>query len=229
MHISHFRIHAFLCSFLVLISSFCVAQTQASSPAIYTNAERRGGNEFTFWGGYSPHSPQLIGVTEDRHLFMAGFGYQRVILASGQVAWKFTVDTVPVILVSQPTFAGVEISKPSQLPPVSQSLVRRRTTYGMGLMPVGFQLNFLRTRRIQPIMGINGGFGYFWVRQVPVPGSSNFNFMFSAGPGVQIFTGDARSITLGYRFYHISNADTGDPFNPGIDANFFYAGYSFHR
>jgi hypothetical protein len=229
MRIFYFRIKLIFCSLLILISSLCAAQTKVSSPAAYTDSERTGGNEFTFWGGYSPHSPQFIGVTEDRHLFMAGFGYQRVLLAAGQVAWKFTVDTVPVILVSQPTFAGVEISKPSQLPPASQSLVGRRTTYGMGLMPVGFQLNFLRTRRVQPIFGINGGFAYFSARQVPVPGSSNFNFMFSTGPGVQIFTGNTRSITLGYRFYHISNADTGNPFNPGIDANFFYAAYSFHR
>jgi hypothetical protein len=206
----------------------CTAQSPSGS-GVFTNAEHAGGNEFTVWGGYSPNSPKLIGVTEDRHLTMFGFGYARVMLATNIVAWKFTIDTVPLILVSQPTFAGIEIAQPSRVPVAFQSSVGRRTTYGIGLMPVGFQFNFRPRKRIQPVAGINGGFAYFSTRDVPVPASSNFNFMFSAGPGVQIFTSESRSITLGYRFHHISNADTGNPFNPGIDSNFFYAAYSFHR
>ena len=221
---------AFL-SFLSLLTALCGTCT-AQSPSgsgIFTNAEHAGGNEFTVWGGYSPNSPKLIGVTEDRHLTMFGFGYARVMLATNIVAWKFTIDTVPLILVSQPTFAGTEIAQPSRVPVAFQSSIGRRTTYGIGLMPVGFQFNFRPRKRIQPVAGINGGFAYFSTRDVPVPASSNFNFMFSAGPGVQIFTSESRSITLGYRFHHISNADTGNPFNPGIDSNFFYAAYSFHR
>lgn len=218
-------------SLLILLSAVtvrCAAQSKLSSD-FFTSAEHAGGNEFTVWGGYSPNSPKLIGVTEDRHLTMVGFGYARVLLANEVIAWKFTIDTVPLILVSQPTLGGTEIAQPSKVPAALQSLIGRRTTYGIGLMPVGFQFNFRPRRRIQPVLGINGGFGYFSTRDVPVPASSNFNFMFSAGPGVQIFTSESRSITLGYRFHHISNADTGNPFNPGIDSNFFYAAYSFHR
>lgn len=218
-------------SLLALLSIFTVRCAAQSKPptGVFTRAERDGGNEFTVWGGYSPNSPKLIGVTEDRHLTMLGFGYARVILGNELVAWKFTIDTVPLILVSQPTFAGTEIAQPSRVPAQFQPLLSRRTTYGIGLMPVGFQFNFRPRRRVQPIAGINGGFAFFATRDVPVPASANFNFMFSAGPGVQIFTSESRSITLGYRFHHISNADTGNPFNPGIDSNFFYAGYSFHR
>ena len=229
--ISSDRIKIALLSFLALVSILsgtCPAQS-APRNQVFTNAEHGGGNEFTIWGGYSPNSPKLIGVTEDRHLTMVGFGYARVLLASDVVAWKFTIDTVPLILVSQPTFAGTEIAQPSRVPTAFRSLLNRRTTYGIGLMPVGFQFNLHPRKRIQPVVGINGGFAYFSSRDVPVPASANFNFMFSAGPGVQIFTSPSRSITLGYRFHHISNADTGNPFNPGIDSNFFYAAYSFHH
>jgi hypothetical protein len=221
---------AFL-SFLTSLTIFCGECAAQSKPAgeVFTNAERTGGNEFTVWGGYSPNSPKLIGVTEDRHVTMVGFGYARVMLASDVVAWKFTIDTVPLILVSQPTFGGTEIAQPSRVPAAFRSLLGRRTTYGIGLMPVGFQFNFRPRRRIQPVAGINGGFAFFARRDVPVPASANFNFMFSTGPGMQIFTSESRSITLGYRFHHISNADTGNPVNPGIDSNFFYAAYSFHH
>ncbi|HEX7962892.1 MAG TPA: acyloxyacyl hydrolase [Terriglobales bacterium] len=221
---------AFLCflALALIFSAVCAAQSKPSS-GVFTRAERGGGNEFTVWGGYSPNSPKLIGVTEDRHVTMLGFGYARVMLANEVVAWKFTIDTVPLILVSQPTLGGTEIAQPSRVPAQFRSVLSRRTTYGIGLMPVGFQFNFRPRKRIQPFAAINGGFGFFAARDVPVPASANFNFMFSAGPGVQIFTSESRSITFGYRFHHISNADTGNPFNPGIDSNFFYAGYSFHR
>src|SRR5215468_5935594 len=192
----------FLGLFTSLLSDACAAQSAGGS-AVFTNAEHSGGNEFTVWVGYSPNSPKLIGVTEDRHLTMAGFGYARVMLASDFVAWKFTIDTVPLILVSQPTFAGTEIAQPSRAPAAATSLLGRRTTYGIGLMPVGFQFNFRPRKRIQPVAGINGGFAYFSARDVPVPASSNFNFMFSAGLGLQIFTSESRSMTFGYRFHHI--------------------------
>ena len=211
---------------MTLCSLLCSAQIRND---VFTHAEHTGANEITFWAGYSPNSPKMIGVTEDRHLTMAGFGYARVILASDTIAWKFTIDTVPLILVSQPTLAGTEIAQPSRIPAQFRNLLGRRTTYGIGLMPVGFQFNFRRRRRFQPTAGINGGFAFFSARDVPVPRSANFNFMFSLGPGLQIFAKESRSVTLGYRFHHISNADTGNPFNPGIDSNFFYAAYSFHH
>jgi hypothetical protein len=104
----------------------------------------------------------------------------------------------------------------------------RRTTRGIGLEPVGFDFNFRRRHRFQPVVGINGGFLKF-TRDVPIENSNSFNFTFSLRGAVQIFTDDSHSITIGYRFHHISNANTGNPFNPGIDSNFIYAGFSFHR
>jgi hypothetical protein len=183
---------------------------------------------------------------------MAGFGWRRVILASNSVAFKFTVDIVPIALVAQPTivggFATFSGTPPNltliacSIPNLTQEVVSnpvgvdlgpcqhagRRTTRGIGLEPVGFDFNFRRRHRLQPVIGINGGFLKF-TREVPVEGSNSFNFTFSLRGGVQIFSSETRSITIGYRYHHISNANTGNPFNPGIDSNFIYAGYSFHR
>ena len=83
-----------------------------------------------------------------------------------------------------------------------------------------------RQRAWQPFLNTQGGFLYF-TEQVPVPESSQFNFTFSFGAGVQAFRG-ARALTLGYKFHHISNAQTGH-YNPGIDSNLFYFGWSFLR
>jgi len=238
-----------LLSFLLSMSTV-FAQTNS-----YTDALHTGANEYQVWGGYSPTSLMWIGKTEARRLLMAGVGWRRVILASNTVAWKFTVDVVPLTFVSQPTFTGRSPTFTGTLPdlvfagcngpeitletinntssktfPGFESCPHggRRNTYGFGFEPVGFDFNFRRRRRVQPVIGINGGFTIF-SRDVPIADSNSFNFTFSLRGGVQIFTSESRSVTIGYRFHHISNANTGNPFNPGIDSNFIYAGYSFHR
>jgi hypothetical protein len=237
---------------LLLIPKITFAQHPAPSADFRTDAFHEGGNEYEIWAGYSGSSLQWIGKTEGRRLFMAGFGWRRVILASNSMAWKFTVDTVPIALVSQPTivesspnFTGAPpnlvfsgCTGPQQTFEVVNNLAgqdlgpcahaSRRITRGIGLEPVGFDFNFRRRHRIQPVAGINGGFLKF-PRDVPISNSNSFNFTFSLRGALQIFTSESRSITIGYRFHHISNANTGNPFNPGIDSNFVYAGYSFHK
>jgi hypothetical protein len=226
------KIFLFSLLLFLILSPSLVAQ-QKSAGDFQTDALRTGANEYQVWTGYSPDSLTWIGKTEERRLFMAGFGWRRVIVASDSVAWKFTVDAVPIALVSQPTVNGSEVvhdPKNGALPACTTCAVTigRRSTFGLGFAPVGFEFNFRRRHRFQPIAGINGGLLRF-TRDVPVPHSNNFDFTFSFMGGVQMFTSDSRSLTVGYRYHHISNADTGDPFNPGIDSNFMFLGYSFHR
>jgi hypothetical protein len=241
---------------ILLQAVFVLAQSKPVDADFSTDAFRTGANEYQLWSGYSPDSLTWIGKSEARRLFMAGFGWRRVILATDSVAWKFTVDAVPVLLVSQPTITGrqptftgtfpnvmfvgcngPEITQESvtdtsgvQPPAPFQSCPHggRRTTYGFGLEPVGFDFNFRRRHRFQPVLGINGGFAKF-TRDVPISNSNSFDFTFSLRGGIQMFTSESRSLTVGYRYHHISNANTGNPFNPGIDSNFLYLGYSFHR
>jgi opacity protein-like surface antigen len=218
-----------LCLLLPLPFSF------ADDKSNYTNAFHTGANEYQVWGGYSPDSLTWIGKSEARRLFMAGAGWRRVLLSTDRFAWKYTIDIVPVALVSQPTLNGVEeVQDPAKILALCQAdgvkcgPAGRRSTYGIGFAPIGFEFNFRRRHRVQPVLNINAGLLHF-SRDVPVAGSAATNFTFSWGAGLQIFTSPSRSITVGYRFHHISNANSGNPFNPGIDSNFIYAGFSFHR
>ena len=221
-------------TFLLCILSFATASVRAQST--YTDAFHTGTNEFQIWAGYSPGSITWIGKSEARRMFQAGAGWRRVLLATDRLAWKYTIDIVPLALVSQPTVNGVEVvqdpkglSLPAVCAPTNCGLtIGRRTTYGVGFAPIGFEFNFRRKHRIQPVAGINGGLLRF-SREVPIPNSASINFTFSLTGGVQIFTGTSRSVMIEYRYHHTSNADSGTPFNPGIDSNFIYAGYSFHR
>ncbi len=172
-----------------------------------------GTTQWGLWGGYSPSSPSLIGVSPDRRLFTLNLQYARVLAAPDWGAVKFTAEAVPVALVHRPAQA---------LPAPSPA----RTTYGAGVTPVGFQFNFGK-HRVQPFLLANGGLLYF-TEQVPVLGSSQFNFTFSFGGGLELFTGGNKSLMFGYRFHHISNAYTAD-LNPGIDSNLVFLGFMWKR
>src|SRR5438105_556843 len=146
----------------ILVLSILLSTASAfpqNNPA-YTNAFRTGANEYQIWAGYSPDSITWIGKSEARRLFMAGGGWRRVLLAGNSVAWKFTLDVVPIALLSQPTINGVEVvPDPKHFAFLTACTacavtVGRRTTYGIGFAPVGFELNFRRKRRVQPIAGI---------------------------------------------------------------------------
>jgi hypothetical protein len=169
-------------------------------------------NEYGVWGGGSLDSPTLIGKFEDARLGLLGLRYARVLARGENVALKYTLDAVPVALLSYPSLATPGA---------------RRTVYGAGLSPVGFQVNFRRRERIQPFAQASGGFIYFRER-IPDERGAQFNFAADFGGGVQVKTGARRAWTFGYRYQHISNGYRADA-NPGFDSNLFYVGFSIFR
>jgi opacity protein-like surface antigen len=175
----------------------------------------RGTNELGFWGGYSPSNPTAIGTTTNRPFFELNIQYARVLLTGKSLAFKYMVELAPVAIISQPrqNGAGADVAG------------TRRNIYGGGISPIGLQLNFRRRHLLQPYLNGTVGALYF-TDQVPVSNSSQFNFAVSWGAGVQLWVRKNQSISLGYKFHHISNANSASR-NPGVDSNLFYAGYSW--
>jgi hypothetical protein len=174
-------------------------------------------NEYGFWGGGSFSAPTLIGKTEGTRFGLLGFRYARVLARGDSLALKYTVDAVPVAVMSFPSFD----------PSTASEREVRKTITGAGLSPVGFQLNFRRRERVQPFAQGSGGFLYFGER-VPNAGGAQFNFTADFGGGVQWKTGARRAWTIGYRYHHVSNGYRADV-NPGFDSNLFYVGFSIFR
>jgi opacity protein-like surface antigen len=179
----------------------------ASAASAY--ALTKGMNEFGLWGGGSPDSFDFIGTVENRELLLFGLRYGRVLGAWESVSLQYTLDILPAAVVFEP------------------SSVRRgsSTIYGAGLSPLGFKLNFGQESWIKPFLAASVGFLYF-EKDIPVPRSSRFNFTPELGLGVQFFFAPKKALTLGYKWHHMSNANTGRS-NPGMDSHVFYAGFSF--
>lgn len=198
-------------------SSTSTAPSQSTSEGI-----QKRDNEWGVWGGISFNSPTLIGQTPDATFGNIGLRYGRVLAASKTVAFEWTIDAIPVSVLSNPrpevTASGSGFTVVSLV---------RHSVYGFGAAPIGLKFNFRRNRRVQPFGQATGGFLYF-SRQAPVNDSSRFNFTFDFSGGVQIVNSNRRSFTIGYKYQHISNGYTGT-FNPGVDVQIIFAGFSVFK
>jgi len=217
-----------LLAFLYLLIFATMATAQDS---VYPNAESAdvpknpgkslelGTNQLGFWAGYSADNPTLIGRTTDRPLFEFNVQYAHVLRTGDNWALKYTAEIIPVVLIKQPQQGHEANGNPVDLPGTKQKI------YGVGVSPIGLQMNFRRGSVLQPYLNGTAGVIYF-TDNVPVADSSNFNFTFGFGAGFEIWHLENQSIVLGYKYQHISNGYTA-PQNPGVDSNLFYVGYAF--
>ena len=210
--------------FIPGVSAF--AQTGAtqpqSDPLVPTEGIQKGWNEFGVWSGVAFQAPTLIGYSPQARFGHLGLRYGRVLAANRTLAFEYTIDAIPVAILSTKRLTVIKIS-----PGLFSLRENRESVYGAGLAPVGLKLNFRRHRRVQPFASGTGGFLYF-TEQVPVSGASQFNFTFDFGGGVQIVNSNRRSFTIGYKFHHISNGYTA-AINRGVDVQMIYAGFSIFR
>lgn len=188
----------------------CTASVCTSDPQ---PAEHR--HEFEFYAGYSPVSTTLIGTTSGRRFIAAGFGYSYRCWAWTPVSISFTPGVMPAAVLVQP---GTNLSGAS------------RAVYGFGITPVGFRVEFLRSRRVYPFFQTDGG---IVASTQPIPenvvNATALNFLVDFGGGVRWHPESRRfGLELGYKLLHISNAYT-TPVNPGVDNNVFYTGLLIFR
>jgi hypothetical protein len=212
----------------------CNAQTagQVASIGAPTTSSGGGGpaeqslennkNEFGVWAGGALGLPSALGGSRDRKLpLLIGLRYGRLLAAGKYVALEYTFDIVPVAVVSGPK-GGF-----SNAGGIASPGGGRDYAYGAGFIPVGFKLFVAPKHRIKPYLTVSSGPFYF-TKQVPVPDSAQFNFLSTAGGGVQIFVTSRRAISVEYKVGHLSNAGVGN-LNPGFNSSSIQAGFSVFR
>ena len=183
---------------------------QSGAPSNGDYKLKRGDNEFGVWGAGSFDAPTLIGNTAYRPTAMLGLRYGRVVGTTDWATFAYVVDVIPVqVVFDQEDGRGA-----------------RRNVYGVGVNYGGLKMSFLRRSRVKPFAGISGGL-IAYSRPVPLEGRK-LNFTYSLDAGLDIFTGKKRALTVGYKFYHVSNAFTGKT-NIGTNDNMINIGFSFFR
>jgi Lipid A 3-O-deacylase (PagL) len=164
--------------------------------------------EFGLWAGFAPATATLVGTTEDRRLALLALRFGYFFGRSGPVAFEYTADFLPV---------AVMLERHGR-PPV----------YGFAWAPIGFKFH-LGNRRLSPFLAASCGMIY---SQDPVPiaapDATRLNFTFDFGGGLEWFASSRRAVYFGYKLHHISNAGR-TSFNPGLDSQVLFAGFSFLR
>lgn len=112
-----------------------------------------------------------------------------------------------------------------ELVPVISLIEDERTTWAAGFNLL-YEHHFSSRNRVRPVWKIGAGFLYA-NREIP-EGETQHNFSLLTDFGVDVMVSDRMALFLGYRFHHLSNADTGDR-NPGLNAHTMMFGLSFYR
>ena len=196
--------------------------TKQNDPGDATSGIRGHANELGVWGGISFHSPTLLGKTPDARFGNIALRYGRVLASNESVAFQWTVDAVPLSILSLKRLTFTQTS-----PGTFTLTSTRDSAYGAGLSPIGLKFNFRPQRRVQPFANTTGGF-LFFNEDVPVPGAARFNFTFDFSGGIQVVNSSRRAFMVGYKYQHISNGYH-SPINPGVDLQMIFAGFSIFR
>jgi len=219
--LSNTLILSFIIGLLFLAPESAAQQANTSTSQAYGKIENAR-NEFGIWGGISFDAPTWIGKTPDARFGNIGLRYGRVLAANDNLAFSWTIDAVPIAVLSVNRFTIVSTGSGSF------TVQRRREhAYGAGVSPIGLKLNLRRMQTLQPYASGTAGFLYF-SEDVPVAGAKRFNFTFDFGGGVDIVSDSQRAVTVGYKYQHISNGDR-SPINPGVDVQLIYVGYSIRH
>jgi hypothetical protein len=230
----------------VLIALFCLS---GSRPAPAQEHIDFGGTQsFGFTTSYSPDSSHiLIGESEGRRTWTVGFEYARLLRQGRHFRLDYEGSVLPFYEEFDPAVIGLTYSilgvtsTVPENPPVRVTTINRgpigsigephgqsapiyaiygnMNTYGGALAPLGARATLFQHHSIQPSFSVDLGF-VVATRDIPIDSSDQFNYMFSFGPGVQIFSTPEASIRIEYIYRHISNAGQGNV-NPGVDMGTF--------
>jgi hypothetical protein len=178
-------------------------------------------NNFDIFAVVPLANGSLKGVTSDRHFFLFGLSYTRLLTRTRICNIWWVSEIMPVELLAEPFINGSRIQTLANDPPFTES----RITYGVGTNPVGTDVLFLRDRRWQPFVGVHAGFSYF-TRNVLASDGAQFNFMVDGRAGLRYALHQNESLSLAFMFQHMSNAYMAAG-NPGVDSYMIRIAYTF--
>lgn len=195
---------------------------------------RRGGIEYNFELGIAPFAPtHFAGPTEydrtGRRMTTIDIRLARTFGTVKGVSFAYMIGVTPLVVALKN-----EVRNPADISPTAKPNLyptKRETTYGFGVTPANFRFAFLPNRRVKPFIKLGAGFLYF-NKSIPIPTAGRYHFMGDWGGGLMVHSkkNPKRFVSLGYRYFHISNANLyGEENNPGYNANTFYIGFSFFK
>jgi hypothetical protein len=99
---------------------------------------------------------------------------------------------------------------------------------GLGIVPLRLSIPF-SSPGSRNFFYADTGLGIFlFEKEFPNPDGANLNVTIDFGFGYEFRISDNNSLSVGYRFHHLSNAGTAEV-NPGLDSNMIYLSFKTFR
>jgi hypothetical protein len=183
---------------------------------------RRGAREFLLEPNFAPFNPTKFAGPDEydrtgRSLAMLSFKLGRVIGTAKGITTTYLFGFTPLAVAYGNEVKNSDYVSAEQTPNVPRT--KRETSYGVG--------SFRPNSRIKPFAQAGAGLMVF-NKSMPIPEARKLQFSGDFGGGLQIHTSPNRVVTIGYRYFHLSNGNlTPKVYNVGYNAQTFYIGYSF--
>jgi hypothetical protein len=214
---------ACVCSFVAVLCIFLAFSSQAQEPDQYPSAgvtvADKNSVSVLLVGTFANGS--LQGTSQDRRLFLMGAAFNRLLARRSIAELSFTSQVIPFAVLREPYFIGTNIQALRSVPRLTET----RKNYGAGASPGGLSVSFLPRKKVQPFIGIEGGFLYF-SRIALSPRASQFNFTVDGRAGVELPLSFGRAVSFAYMFQHMSNAYVARQI-PGVDSHMFTLAFRF--
>lgn len=161
---------------------------------------------YNILGGYSYTSVKLLGKTPDSQTQFFSLGYQQRLhkYFPERPIW-YTIDIIPYLHYHYPKRD-------------LQGKFVNRT--GFGFSPIGFLFMQENFSFFTPYLKTSGGV-ILMEDKFPTNRSRRLNFTFDITAGGNLNITSFLALSFGYKFHHISNAETGSE-NPGLDSNILF-------
>lgn len=167
-------------------------------------------------------NPSVVSSTKRRPMGIVSFRASWRIAGSGQHGLEYVVSFPALLVARSREFLDVGVRSDGR-----RTTTPLATAFGFGIEPVGFRGLAGVTPGVRLTGDVSGGILQFTSR-VPVASGRTFNFTYSLGAGGEVDIGGGRTLTLGYRLLHYSNASSALT-NPGVDNGVLYAGIIVSR
>jgi opacity protein-like surface antigen len=182
------------------------ASKQSSSPQFVSPLHPEGGTQWSAFYG--------LGINQGINNSAEG-----IHIATGGVRWSHLWgENFGSILRGHPSVA-------IEFLPVMAFVETGQTTWGVGANLL-YEHHFAVKGRILPVWKLGAGFLYT-NHEIPRD-ETRHNFSALTALGVDLMVTERSALFLGYRFHHVSNANTGGV-NPGINVHSVIFGLSFYR
>ncbi|MGD8329322.1 MAG: acyloxyacyl hydrolase [Acidobacteriota bacterium] len=178
----------------------------AAAPLFVSPLKREGGTQWSVFSG--------LGINQNINHSARGID-----IATSGVRWSHMwAEHFGSFLRGHPTVA-------LEFLPVMAFLETGGTVWGVGANLI-YEHHFAVKGRVLPVWKL--GAGILYTNHAVPEGETRRNFSLLTALGVDFMVSERSALFVGYRFHHVSNANTGYR-NPGINVHSIIVGLSFYR